>query len=160
MGFARVMRNQIIPGKMQKSTKKTQKRTERAGDAIGIDNLDLMTVLGVFPEERESPRRVVADLSLELDLARAGRSDDLSDTVDWAALCRHIREWAALQSFRLSEAFAEALAARVLAFDRRVRAVTVGVRKPGAFPEMPGVVPSVRIRRKKTSGRHAAPGGI
>ena len=102
-------------------------------DEIRLSGLRLETVLGVRPDERLAPRKVVADVRLFLDLGPAARSDELADTVDYAALADRLRAVARQSSFRLVEALAGALADETLA-DPRVRAVAVTLEKPGAVP--------------------------
>lgn len=102
-------------------------------DEIRLSGLRLETVLGVRPDERVSPREVVADVRLFLDLGPAARSDELADTVDYAALADRLRAVARQSSFRLLEALAGALADEALA-DPRVRAAAVTLEKPGAVP--------------------------
>jgi len=104
-----------------------------ARDEIRLSGLSLETVLGVRPDERLSPRAVIADVRLFLDLGPAAASDDLSDTVDYAALAERLRAAARRSSFRLLEALAGALADEVLS-DPRVRAAAVSLEKPGAVP--------------------------
>ena len=102
-------------------------------DEIRLSGLRLETVLGVREDERTAPRAVVADVRLFLDLCPAARSDELSDTVDYAALADRLRARARRAAFRLLEALAAALADEALA-DPRVRAVAVTLEKPGAVP--------------------------
>lgn len=86
---------------------------------------------GVTEEERAHPQQIEVDLDLLLDLARAGRSDDLADTVDYAdvfVVCRDIVE---RRSFHLLEGIAEAIAGAVLAGFPRVESISVRVKKPG-----------------------------
>ena len=104
-----------------------------AGQLI-LSGLRCETTLGVRPEERAAKRLVVIDLAVTLDLSAATRSDDLADTVDWAALCGKLRSRARRSRFRLAEALAGALLATVLAFDPRITAAEIKVHKPGALP--------------------------
>jgi len=83
---------------------------------------------GVTEEERLLPQSLEVDLVVEADLSRAGRTDDVADTIDYGplvALCAGIVE---RNSFRLLEAIAAAIADRVLA-STPAAAVTVRVRK-------------------------------
>ena len=105
-------------------------------DEIRLGGLRLRTTLGVYEAERLAPREVVADLRLAVDLRPAGRSDDLRDTVDYAALAERLRAVADGARFRLLEALA----------DSRVRAVDLVLAKPGAVP---GAEVSVRVRRRR-----------
>lgn len=84
---------------------------------------------GVSEEERALPQPIEVDLELDVDLAPAGRSDELERTVDYGPLievCQRIVEG---HSFRLLEAIAEAIATEVLAGAPAADAVTVTVRK-------------------------------
>ena len=101
---------------------------------IRLSGMRLKTVLGVHPDERVAPREVVADVRLFLDLERASRTDDLADTVDYAALADRLCDVASRSAFHLIEAFAGALAREALSFAPSVRAVSVTVEKPGAVP--------------------------
>ena len=56
---------------------------EALGDAIHVEGLKVWARVGVLPEERSLGQWFVVDLSIWLDLAPAGRSDDLSLTVDY-----------------------------------------------------------------------------
>ena len=65
-----------------------------------------------------------------MDLAAAGASDDLADTVDYGAALRGRRDASATDGrFLLLEALAERVAEALLAADGRIEAVTVAVRK-------------------------------
>ena len=84
-------------------------------------------------------------MRLAVDLRAAGRSDDLADTIDYAALAERLRAVAAASRFRLLEALAEALAAEALR-DPRVGAAEIALRKPDAVPE---ALAEVRIVRRR-----------
>jgi dihydroneopterin aldolase len=83
---------------------------------------------GVSDDERSLPQLLEIDLEAHLDLAEAGRTDDLAATVDYGPLIRTCRAIVEERSFRLLEAIAELIAAEVLA-DRRIERVVVRVRK-------------------------------
>ncbi|MCK4461784.1 MAG: dihydroneopterin aldolase [candidate division Zixibacteria bacterium] len=83
---------------------------------------------GVSAAERETGRMFEVDCELEVDLAEAGKSDQLTDTVDYAHVYETIRETVEGKAFSLLERLAGELAARVL--DRfGVYRVTLRVRK-------------------------------
>lgn len=113
--------------------KKSHVPAEDPADGIRIDGLRLSAVLGVFPEERAAPREVVAHLRIGVDLSAAARSDDLRDTVDWAALCARLRRRAASRSWKLAESLAAALADAALE-DPRAAWVRLRLEKPAALP--------------------------
>ena len=63
----------------------------RDTDRLELLGLEVACVIGDLPEERGREQRLLVDVSLACDLAAAGTSDDLRDTVDYAALAAAIR---------------------------------------------------------------------
>lgn len=98
-------------------------------DRIELRGLRLAAVVGVLPHERSTAQPLELDLDVVVDLAAAGASDDLSDTVDYGALCQAVDDIVSGSRFGLLEALAEAVAATVLAQDPRIAAAVVAVRK-------------------------------
>jgi len=85
------------------------------------------------PQENTLGQKFLVDATLYCGpqgLAAAGRSDDLSDSVNYAAVYEGVRETMEGPPFKLLEAAAAAICARVLAEQRGVAAVRVHVRKP------------------------------
>lgn len=103
-------------------------------DRILLEGLAFFGRHGVFPAERELGARFVVDVELEADLAPAGRSDHLEDTVDYSHAYEVVRQVVEGESCHLIEAVAERIAGRLLALER-VERVTVRVRKR---PPLPG----------------------
>jgi dihydroneopterin aldolase len=107
---------------------------------------------GVGQDERALPQEIEVDVEIELDLAAAGRADDLERTVDYGrviAACRRVVEE---RSFRLLEGIAEAIATDVLS-DPAADAVVVRVRKPGVPVDADLDHAGVEIRRtRRTPG--------
>lgn len=97
-------------------------------DRVMITGLRLATHIGVTDDERAAPQDVLVDVTLEADLAAAGRSDDLSDTVDYAAAVAAIEEVTGAAERNLLEHLAEQIAARMVAISG-VSRVTVRVAK-------------------------------
>jgi len=71
---------------------------------------------------------VLVDLELNLDLRKAGRSDRVEHTVDYAAVAREVKRLVEDRPFILVEAMAES-AARLIAKKFRVKSVRVRLRK-------------------------------
>lgn len=114
-------------------------------DKINIRQLKLSAVIGVYPHERQAPQPVVVDLDLHTDLQVAGRSDQLKDAVDYAALVERVQKAVTESRFQLLEALAEHIADLCLR-DPRVTAVDVTLTKPGALP---GIGVAVTMRRSR-----------
>ena len=100
-----------------------------AGDVIELRGLRLAGVVGVLPHEQAQPQPLELDLDIRLDLAAAGASDELTDTVDYGGLCVAAEETVTTTSYALLEALAEHVAATLMQQDARIAAVTVALRK-------------------------------
>jgi dihydroneopterin aldolase len=114
-------------------------------DKIVLDGFRLPVSIGVLPRERLAPQTLILRIELYFSLECAGHSDDLADTVDYAALCERMKEVAASRHFNLLENFAETLSDMILA-EFAVEEVCLLAEKPGALPEIARV--GVEIRRK------------
>ncbi len=99
------------------------------GDRIQLRGLRVVGTHGVLPEERSRAQPFEIDLDLAVDLALAGGSDRLSDTVDYGEVAQLAAAVVAGPSFELLEALAGAVAEATLASDLRITAVTVHLRK-------------------------------
>ncbi len=97
-------------------------------DRILIPGLRELGVHGVLPEERQRPQPFEVDLELQVDVRKAGESDDLQDTVDYSAVCESVSRVVSTESFMLLERLATRIA-EVCKADARVHKVTVEVRK-------------------------------
>ena len=53
-------------------------------DFITITGLEVTTCHGVLASEKVEPQRFIADISFDIDLRRAGESDDLTRSVSYA----------------------------------------------------------------------------
>jgi len=116
-------------------------------DAILLEGAQIPAKLGVTAAERRMRRPVLLDLALERDLAPAGRSDRIAETVDYGAIFALIEEVAAGREHRLVEALAERIAAALLA-RFGFEAVTVTVRKPKPIA---GVLEHAGVRIRRTA---------
>jgi dihydroneopterin aldolase len=98
-------------------------------DRLSLVGLELWCRVGCTAQERAFPQRVELDADLFLPLARAGRGDDLSATVDYAAVAGRLKRSLEAGECRLAETLAEKAAALVLKEFKTVRAVSVRLRK-------------------------------
>jgi dihydroneopterin aldolase len=127
--------------------------TEHA-DRLSLLGMRFTARHGVLPEEKVTPQRFEVDLVLHADLGRAAASDDLSATVDYAALFALVERTVTGRSFDLIEALASAIAEEVLAAvdPAAVDAVEVRVRKPDAPIDGPfDTVEAALVRRRPES---------
>jgi dihydroneopterin aldolase len=100
-----------------------------AGDRIELRGLRVVGRCGVLPEEIERGQPLEVDLDVVTDMAAAGVSDDLADTVDYGAICAAVERAITDGHVQLLEFLAGKLADAVLAVDGRISAVEVAVRK-------------------------------
>ena len=117
-------------------------------DRIYIRDLALRCIIGLYPEERKTKQDVIINIVLETDLRAAGKSDSLTDTVDYKAIKMRILEFVERSNFKLIESLAEGIAAICLK-DIKGHAVTVTIDKPGALRFCRSV--AVEITRKRNS---------
>lgn len=117
-------------------------------DRITLRGMRFMGRHGVTVEERAEAQPFEVDLALVLDLSHAAASDNLADTVDYAAAFTVAHRIVEGRSFQLLEALAGAIAEGVLGA-LPVEEVEVRVRKPKA--PLPGAFETVevRIRRRR-----------
>lgn len=120
-------------------------------DEIFLGGMQFFGRHGVMPEETALGQRFVVDLRICLDLRRAGETDQVEDTVDYAAVYDLVRNRVEGPPVRLLERLVEQIAGDVLMYSVRVNQVEVTVHKPGA--PIPGVfgTAGVRIVRNRES---------
>lgn len=117
-------------------------------DRIEVRGLELLLFCGVLPEEQERRQPFRLDLDLYLDLAPAGRSDALGDTVDYGAVADRLATVLAGERCQLLEHLAQRAADLVLEAPL-VEAVTVRATK--LRPPVPNHVATtgVSIHRRR-----------
>lgn len=100
-------------------------------DRIRLRGIEGLGRHGVFAFEREQAQPFVVDLDLVVDLAPAGSTDALEDTVDYGGLVDRVRAEIEGEPRNLIESLAERIAGFCLEDSRVLRAV-VTVHKPKA----------------------------
>ena len=83
-------------------------------DLIFIDELRLPTLIGIYPREQAVPQTVEISLKIGTSTHNAGSSDDIRDTIDYAAVVERLRSDLSDRHFRLLEKLAEHIAAVIL----------------------------------------------
>ena len=112
-------------------------------DQILVPGLRVLGVHGVLAEEQVRAQPFQVDLELHVDLAAAGASDDLADTVSYADVIESVRRVVADERYALLERLATRIA-DVCRQDPRVTGVVVEVRK--LRPPVPAEVDHVAVR--------------
>lgn len=120
-------------------------------DVLRLRNMRFYGRHGVLPEEEVLGQRFEVDVEIHLDLRVAGRSDELQDAIDYAAVYDIVRGIVIGERFGLLEALAERIAVRIHEVFRPPE-IAVRVRKP--HPPVPGDFDGVEVEIKR---RYADP---
>lgn len=116
-------------------------------DQIVIKGLEIFAKHGVLAEENALGQKFVISATLYCDTRKAGMSDDLNDSVNYAEVCQWITGQTQSQVFSLLERLAEFLARGILLQFPLVRKVTLEIEKPWAPIQLPLDTVSVKITR-------------
>jgi dihydroneopterin aldolase len=100
-------------------------------DRIELRGLKVRGNHGVLDFERAEGQDFYLDVTLELDLAKAAATDDVTETVHYGELAEALVTVVAGEAVNLIETLADRLVTVCLA-DERVAAATVTVHKPQA----------------------------
>ncbi|WP_010523640.1 2-amino-4-hydroxy-6-hydroxymethyldihydropteridine diphosphokinase [Nesterenkonia sp. F] len=101
-------------------------------DRIRLTGIAAVGHHGVLAHETRDGQPFRVDAELHVDLRAAGRSDELSDTVDYSAVAGRVEALIAGEPLALIETLAHRLAGEVLAVDPRIARVEITVHKPEA----------------------------
>lgn len=115
-----------------------------AMDSLTLKNLRVSCIIGDLPEEREREQLLAICITLFLPLGKAGASDALEDTVDYAAVARRVAGALKAAQCRMIERAAEIVASLCLEYPQ-VKGVEVEVEKDGAVENLEGAI--VKIAR-------------
>ncbi len=113
-------------------------------DVIFIEELRVETRVGIHPREQVAPQTVEISLEIGISAANAGFSDDLRDTVDYAAVIERLTQELSKRQFKLLERLAEFIADLLLK-EFACQRVCLSVAKIGVIPKVHRV--GVRIER-------------
>lgn len=107
-------------------------------DKVFIEQLEVITTIGVYDWEQQIKQKLVLDLEMAHDNRPAGKSDDVADALDYAqvsqAVIEHIEQGRFLLVERVAEEVAELIMARF-----SVPWIRIRLTKPGAVPQAKGV---------------------
>jgi D-erythro-7,8-dihydroneopterin triphosphate epimerase len=101
-------------------------------DRILIKDLLARCIIGINDDERREKQDVVINVTLGVDLSRAGRTDRLAHSIDYRAIKKRILAVVESSSYFLIEALAERIADICLE-SPSVLEVVVSVEKPSAL---------------------------
>lgn len=99
-------------------------------DKIFLSEMEFYGYHGVLEEETKLGQRFIVTAELSLNLQRAGKTDDLIFTVNYAEVYESIKEIVEGRPFQLIEALAEAIATKILTTFSLVEQCKIKVIKP------------------------------
>ncbi len=117
-------------------------------DRIIMKNLAFFGYHGVMEEEKTLGQKFFLDIELYTDLSKAGKSDEVEDTVHYGEVYAVVKDIVENKRFKLIEALAENIADSVLEGFTKVQEINVTVRKPEA--PVPGIFDYVAVEIRRT----------
>ena len=118
-------------------------------DKINIKNLEVFANHGVLPEETEFGQKFLISAALFTDLRNAGKTDDLTKTIDYSKICCAIKAFVEGTTFRLIETVAERMAEKLLNEYPNIQRIWLEIKKPSAPIGIPLETVSVEIERSQ-----------
>lgn len=118
---------------------------------IRINNLKFYTKNGVLKEERILGQQLEIDVELTMDLTKAGKIDDVADTVNYAEVNDQIAARLEKDSFDLIEAVASAILDDIEKnHGQKLQKAMVRIRKYSV--PMPGIFDNIEIEMERELG--------
>ncbi|MHC1683641.1 MAG: 2-amino-4-hydroxy-6-hydroxymethyldihydropteridine diphosphokinase [Clostridiaceae bacterium] len=117
-------------------------------DKIYIKDLEVYGYHGVNIEEKNMGQRFLISLELDIELRKAGISDNLNDTVNYAEICYKVEDTFLLHKYDLIEKAAEEVAKTVLINFDKINKVKVLLKKPWAPIGKPLGYAAIEIERR------------
>ncbi|OEG00319.1 dihydroneopterin aldolase [Vulcanibacillus modesticaldus] len=117
-------------------------------DKIIFEKMQFYAYHGVFEEENRLGQKFEVDLEMFLNLKKAGKSDCLEDTVNYAKVYELVKDLLMGKRRKLLESLAESIAEELLALFP-LEEVMVRVRK--LQPPIPGHLQSVSVEIRRSA---------
>ena len=83
-------------------------------DKLILRNIELFAAIGVSDAEREVGQWLLVNVEVGYDLARAGQSDDVADTISYSEVARIVYQVGTTLQCRLLEFMAQAMCEAIL----------------------------------------------
>lgn len=106
--------------------------TADQGDRIFLHGLEVECIIGFIEWERRMKQTVVLDVEMPVDCARAAKSDDVADTLDYKRVAKRLIAFVEASEFKLVETLAHRTALLILE-EFGIEWVRLSINKPGAI---------------------------
>jgi dihydroneopterin aldolase len=100
-------------------------------DIVYIRDLQIETVIGIYDWEREIKQIVSLNIDMATDIRKAGKSDNIKDTLSYNTVAKRLIEFVSGSEFLLVEAMAEECGEIVMK-EFNVPWLKLRLSKPGA----------------------------
>lgn len=119
-------------------------------DVVFVKGLKVEAVIGVYEWERVITQPLLIDIALETDISRAAESDDVSDALNYKAVCDDVSAWCQTIQAQLLEHLAGQIADNLLA-KYATHKVTLSIAKPTAIKPADAVGVQITRHAKASS---------
>ncbi|TCT13972.1 dihydroneopterin aldolase [Natranaerovirga pectinivora] len=118
-------------------------------DKIIMKNLGFYGYHGVLQEEKTLGQKFFIDVELYVDLKKAGETDDLNYTINYATVYDLIKDITENKVFNLIEALGEHIVNKILSHYQEIKEINIRIKKPEA--PVKGIYDyfGVELRRKR-----------
>lgn len=117
-------------------------------DKILISGLIANGTIGVGDAEREFPQELMIDVEIEYPLDKAGKSDDIKDSINYASMAKLIRKVVRETQHFLLEALADSIVEAIFSATP-AQAVTLRIEKANFVSKTAKV--GIQIRRQRNN---------
>ena len=115
--------------------------------AIRIKGLEVFGHHGIFKEENMLGQKFIVDADLHLDVRKAAKKDEITESVHYGEICDFICEFMQKNTFKLLETVADKLAAALLMEYDLLWWVDLEVKKP--FAPIPHSFDTISVRANR-----------
>ncbi|MGL0819204.1 bifunctional dihydroneopterin aldolase/7,8-dihydroneopterin epimerase [Vibrio vulnificus] len=103
-------------------------------DKVFIEQLEVITTIGVYDWEQQIKQKLVLDIEMAHDNRPAGKNDDVADALDYAQVSEAVLNHIESGRFLLVERVAEEVAELIMT-QFSVPWIRIRLAKPGAVPQ-------------------------
>jgi 7,8-dihydroneopterin aldolase/epimerase/oxygenase len=96
---------------------------------VFVRDLEIEALLGIYPEEKARPQRIIVNIDLSVKEGADPASDDIRNVVSYEIVVQKVERIVAQGHVNLVETLAERIATACLS-DKRVMAARVRIEKP------------------------------
>ena len=100
---------------------------------IGIKNLEIECIIGLFPHERIHKQLLHVDIEMVVDYQSAAMAWDINKSIDYAEVSARFTEWVQQSEFLLIENIALEGCQKLLKKYSLLEECTIKVKKPAAI---------------------------